>query len=998
VTVEGGEGTPRASIARPISLGGESAGFGVEEFTLSPEDENGAIDTQAGSHPFQLTTRLDLNRAIEANPDSRENEPSAPALVRDLHFVLPPGLLGNINVVPQCSGVQFATILSGDINQCSPETAVGVAKVTLNEPHLLYALSEAVPIFNLTPEPGEPARFGIEIDKVPVILGTAVRTGKDYAVEVTTRNTTEAAILLDSDVTFWGVPADPRHNSSRGWECLIGGVWTQSFGATRPCVAPHEPRLQSFITLPTSCGQTARASVSGDSWAQGAGNREVATLTQSSPLPSPFTGCNLLGFAPVLGVESESRSASTPTGFEVDVAVPQEATLSATGLAEADVQRTELVLPEGLEASPAAANGLLTCSNAQAGFAGALSGGALQAGANEDFDAAELDCPEEAKIGTVRISTPLLKNELKGFAYLASQDTEPFASPLVLYIGAFDKSSGVRVKLAGEVRIDQATGRLTSVFDGTPPVPFEHLRVDLFGGPGATQSTPALCGSYPATATFSPSTGAPSVASSDSFTIDSGAGGGPCETSLPQPLTPSLLAGSEKTTASAFTAFELTLGHGDGDQPISGLSVHLPEGVAAVLAHVTPCAEPSPAAEWSCGPESLLGEASTSSGLGGSPVTLPGSAYLTQGYDGAPFGLLVATRAKAGPFDLGMVYVRSRIDVDPNTAAVTITTDGGPHHDVLPTRLRGVPVALKEIHVVINRPEFQFNPTNCEPKSVAVDVSGSQGTVASTSVPFQVSNCSGLAFHPKLTASVKARASKRNGAAFHVTVTSAGLGQANIHKVKLELPQVLPSRLQTLNEACDEKVFDVNPATCNPHAFVGRATIHTPVLKSPLTGPAILVSHGGAAFPDLEFLLQGEGITLILDGRTFINDKTKITSSKFETTPDAPFTKFETEFPEGPFSVLGAYNRAAMNHYDLCGANLKMPTEIVGQNGAVLKTVTKVAGKGCTTAVKRASLASSLHACAKLRTQARRAACALSARAHFARLRRARRAVRARRG
>ena len=125
--------------------------------------------------------------------------------------------------------------------------------------------------------------------------------------------------------------------------------------------------------------------------------------------------------------------------------------------------------------------------------------------------------------------------------------------------------------------------------------------------------------------------------------------------------------------------------------------------------------------------------------------------------------------------------------------------------------------------------------------------------------------------------------------------------------------------------------------------MIGKATIDTPILNSPLTGPAYLVSHGGAAFPDVEFVLQDEGVTLVLDGKTDI--KNGITYSKFETAPDAPFTVFETELPAGPHSILGAYVPATEN-YSLCKANLAMPTEITGQNGAVIKQTTSIVPTG----------------------------------------------------
>ncbi|HUB36395.1 MAG TPA: hypothetical protein VL972_06180, partial [Solirubrobacteraceae bacterium] len=184
--------------------------------------------------------------------------------------------------------------------------------------------------------------------------------------------------------------------------------------------------------------------------------------------------------------------------------------------------------------------------------------------------------------------------------------------------------------------------------------------------------------------------------------------------------------------------------------------------------------------------------------------------------------------------------------------------------------------------------------------------------------------------------------SKADGASLVVHVSERS-GDANIAKVELQLPKVLPARLTTLQKACTEKQFATNPAGCPEASVIGTATAHTPLLDAPLTGPAYLVSHGNAAFPDVEFVLQGEGVKIDLDGKTDI--KKGITYSKFETLPDDPVSSFTTTLPEGPHSVLAANGELCLH-----GA-IFAPTTIVAQNGKRITQNTHIEVQGCSHAL-----------------------------------------------
>jgi hypothetical protein len=260
--------------------------------------------------------------------------------------------------------------------------------------------------------------------------------------------------------------------------------------------------------------------------------------------------------------------------------------------------------------------------------------------------------------------------------------------------------------------------------------------------------------------------------------------------------------------------------------------------------------------------------------------------------------------------------------------------------------LQGIPLDLRVVNVTVDRPGFIFNPTDCEALSVDGLVSSAQGASVAVSNHFQAVNCAALGFGPKLTASAPAKTSRQGGAALDVKLAYPSGGQANVHSVAVSLPKQLPARLSTIQQACPAATFEANPASCDEGALIGTGSASTPILSTPLTGPAYLVSHGGAAFPDIVVVLQGQGITLDLVGNINIT-RAGITSATFAHVPDAPISSFELNLPEGPHSGLSAVG-------SLCTSPLRMPTTITGQNGAQVTQTTKIKVTGCPAAKKQA--------------------------------------------
>ncbi|HEY5045204.1 MAG TPA: hypothetical protein VII53_05050 [Solirubrobacteraceae bacterium] len=700
------------------------------------------------------------------------------------------------------------------------------------------------------------------------------------------------------------------------------------------------------MITPTNCVQPATTTLQVDSYGD-----PGHFLTYTSTL-SPATGCEKVPFNPSISVTPDSTQADAPVGDTVNLALPQSS--DSNGLVSSNLRKAVVSFPAGVSISPSAANGLQACTDAQFG-------------AGSDTPAS---CPAGSLIGTTSVKSPLLDNPLTGYVYVGAPPAPP-ASPNPFRVFQEIKGYGLDIKLQGSVAADLHTGRLTATFDNLPQLPFSLFTLKLNGGPAAPLANPQTCGPATTTTALSPWSGQPDSTPFSSFNADWDGAGAPCPAIAP--FAPGFSAGTATPAAGGFSPFTLTLSRQDREQNLAGITVQTPPGLLGVLRSVTLCPEPQ-AAQGSCGPESLIGHTTVGAGPGPSPFFVGGNVFLTGPYNGAPFGLSVVVHAVAGPFDLGNVVVRASIAVDPTDAHLTVRS--GP----LPQILDGVPLRLRTIAVTVDRPGFTFNPTSCDPLSVDAAISSAQGSSVPVSSRFQVGGCAALPFDPSFKASTQAKTSKAYGASLTVKVGS-GAGQANIKSVKVDLPKQLPSRLTTLQKACLARVFEANPAACPRESVVGTATALTPLLAHPLAGPAYLISHGGAAFPDLEIVLQGEGITLILDGQTDI--KKGVTTSTFRTVPDAPISAFELKLPTGPYSILGTYLPASAKN-SFCGQNLAMPTTITGQNGVQIRESTPLTVTGCAAkpATRAQNLAKALKACRR-KPKTRRPGCEAQARKQY---------------
>ncbi len=866
---------------------------------------------QAGAHP-------DVTESF-AFTQQGANGPVG-AVVRGGELIFPAGFAGYPPAVKTCNPVQL------QVEECPAGSQIGTIEVVLrvDQEGRTYDTFRTG-LYNMIPSPNETAVFGYSFQHV--IGGTiVVSVGPDYRVQARQSNVVTGSIeLVRVSYTQWGVPADPSHNAQRTLACEEYGKAPALCNGGN--VAINENPVP-YLVNPSQCtnGPVEAELANVESWE---GEKAPTVKTDVGP----FTGCESLKFPPSISVTPEESTARTPTGYAIDLRIPQNE--GSEGLGTADLKDAVVKLPEGVVLSPSAATGLVSCSEAQVGI------GTEQ----------PVECPQASKLGEVSLTTPALTSELKGFLYLGGPPSGVITKPpFTVYLTLH--GHGVLVKVRGTVTPDPVTGQLTTVFDENPQLPFSELRVQLNGGSRATVANPSACGEYRAESVLTPW--------SSPFGEDATPGSFPFQVTGCGPVRfdPSFAASTLSNQAGGYSPLRVTFSREDADQDLGGLSVTTPPGLLGNLSHVPLCGEPQ-AAEGTCPASSQIGEVTAGAGPGPEPYFIKGGrVYLTGPYRGAPFGLSIAVPEKAGPIDLGTgacdcEVVRAMVSVNPLTAQVTV------RNGALPTIKDGIPFQVKEVNVEVNRSEFIFNPTSCNPMAVNGTLTSTEGTSAQRGYRYQATDCAALGFKPGFAVSTSGKTSRANGASLTARLTYPNVGGhsvlasglANIAKVKVDLPKQLPSRLTTLQKACTAATFEANPAGCPAASIVGRARALTPIFPVALEGPAYFVSYGGAKFPELVVVLQGYGVTIDLHGETFIN-KAGITSSTFSAVPDAPVGSFEITLPQGKYSALAANG-------NLCTVKggLHMPTAFVAQDGVEIHQSTPIRVSGCAKKKAKAAIA-----------------------------------------
>ena len=670
------------------------------------------------------------------------------------------------------------------------------------------------------------------------------------------------------------------------------------------------------------------------SW-QEPGSSEASALISQGGTPVTLSDCLEVLSIAKMQLRTDRAAAATGLLFKLDVN-DGGGFRNVKGHVRSPIRSSSAILPEGLSINPSLGAGLGTCS--QADFARESATSPPGSG-----------CPNNSKIGEVSADGLLgLSEPLQGNVFLATPYANPTNNLIALYITLASKRRGLYFKSYGTVDPDPTTGRLIVSFKDLPPLHYDLFTLSLREGQRAAMIAPPACGAYAAGLDSVPySDPTLHLHDSSTFLIEHGEDGGPCPTGAALPFHPGLEAGSENGNAGAYSPFRLRMTRTDSEQEITSYSATFPPGLLGKIAAIPYCPDQAieaarqksgaeELAHPSCPAVSSVGHTLAGYGVGATLAYAPGGLYLAGPYHGAPLSIVAIDSALVGPFDLGVVIVRSAIRIDPRTAQASIDSTGS---DPIPHIIKGIPIHLRDIRVEVDRPNFTVNPTNCDPlasKSLltgaGIDFASSADDARATATDrYQLFNCSAHQLKPRLQIKLKGPTTRGRYPALKATYTPRP-GDANLKQAQVALPSTIFLAQEHINEICTIPRFKAK--SCPKGSELGYANAITPLMEVPLSGPVYARANPTHILPDIVADISGRGIGIEVVGRI---DKARGGGlrASFESLPDAPLSKFTMNLYGGKRSLL-------VNAGNLCASVQRANARFIAHNNATEQIAPKL--------------------------------------------------------
>ncbi len=856
--------------------------FSISDFEATP------LSAAAGSHP-------DSTVYMEFGGDATDD-------VKDIIQHFPGGIIPNPEALPKCSAANFAT------GVCPLNSRLGSTTLTAT-PEIGLPVPVAVPgdVYNIEVDPPYVGGLGFVVAGTPLAAPFTVRSARHGITtslpDVEADTDLQPIMPTARDYGLTGLSVDVPRELDLGL-----GVVPIKINSIEYTLDGTPPTATSpYLTTTTACLQ-GYPMLEATSWDQ----PDVRVSRVGAVLSGIDCDEGHLPYTPdPFDVALESTRTDSPTGFGVSINVPA----NEIPVHQPYLKRSSITLPEGMVLSPPAAQGLEGCTDAQLGI------GTQQPPA----------CPAGADIGDVTVQSKNVPALLHGDVYLG----QPAPGHTYRLFMAFPIVAGLWVKLDGETTPDPQTGRLTTVFDDLPMLPFEKFTLSLKGGDHAVLVNPPDCGTHQVTSTLTPWSAANDFPPSrdkhpaGSFSASYDGQGAACPSEVP--FEPAIAGSTTPAQAGASASMSLTLADPDRHQRLRTLRTSLPPGLVGRLTGISLCPI-ADAAAGTCATASRIGSVTTAVGAGGAPLALPGTMYLAKPLQrGDPASLSIVVPARAGPFDFGNVVIRARIALRRDAGLDVALVDD------LPQIVGGIPIRVRTVTTTIDRAAFMLNPTSCAALSFSGTFTSLANAERTAAGGYRASGCGSLAFAPKLRFVVSGQTRKDGHPRLRAIVTQPA-GQANIAASRVVLPDVIRPEVAALQRPgglCPEAQLATR--NCPAGSLVGTAQAVTPLLRERLSGPVYVVQHAANPLPKLTVFLDGL-VSIQLDAQNELERLSIV--NRFDALPDVPVKSFELAIRGGPNGIL-------RNYADLCRARVRGQVSFKAHSGKATKSRPLVEAPAC---------------------------------------------------